>query len=480
MHLRSTIAVLLLATGAALSSVEECRGDSCTVDQEALGLLQTQSSKAAKTGTHLSTAESEAVEQTGPLAELIKVTVSKANASKAVSATAPTPNPLAEPPAIKGDLTLEHFAKNYTDGCYSRRTRTQRAVVDAHLHPRPFGGSPVPFEDLMAWLRRSGVLFTTLYGLGQRLPTGSNCTYYLDCPGTQVKPSVKNDFDNAQSYLDAKDSLSTSKGPFVVLSMSFPDLAHPDSIVPRMKLLQKEYPGMFRWVGELNVVKQALFNNSAGAPVALDTIAKWAPFMKECEEQDIPVGFHSDLGSDAEPTKYLAQMDKILELYPNNKILWLHLGGLSKQLTPLEPALVQKPLFAPEHAKILRERLTKHSHLSIDLSWDVLYYSVWAYPEKREIYVKLINDFPDRFIPGTDFVAAEGKLEADYVDQHTKTSDVFNDVTDEAFRMIALGQNYINLLGLDYKAPKVCSGCGRTGAIGLLTILALALGALVR
>ena len=35
-------------------------------------------------------------------------------------------------------------------------------------------------------------------------------------------------------------------------------------------------------------------------------------------------------------------------------------------------------------------------------------------------------------------------------------SDILKDLDDTAFRNIALGQNYFNLLALPYKAPTVC------------------------
>lgn len=361
---------------------------------------------------------------------------------------------------IKGKLSLAHFGKQ--EGCYDRSSRDQWAVVDAHLHVRPFGGTPVPFPDLMDWLRRAGILFTVLNGIGQRLPVESPCAYYLDCPGTKVTPSVKDDFDNAESVLDANESLATNaQGPYIVTAMTFPDLAHPEGILPRMKLMEQEFPGKFTWMGEVNVVKQALFNNSAGEPIPLETIPRWAPFMAHLREEHIPIAFHSDLGSDEEPLKYLPIMDEILRLFPDNKMVWLHLAGLSKQLDPIEPALLsvpRSPLRVTDHIKVLRERLERHPNLFVDLSWDVLYDNVFSDPAKRPVYVELFNEFPTRFITGTDFVAASYKDEAEYRKELASTSDILKDVDEEAFRLIGLGQNFFDLLGLPFKAPVICAG----------------------
>ncbi len=175
---------------------------------------------------------------------------------------------------IEGDLTLNNFREGGSSGCYDRASRSQWAVVDARLHSHPFGGAAVPFKEVTDWLRRAGVLFATLNGIGQRLPIRSDgiptypCTYYLDCPGQQLTPSIANDVINAENVLDANASFGTSAGPHIVLSMTFPNLAEPETVLPRMMELNQEYPHMFTCVGEVNVAKQALNRNSAGVPYA--------------------------------------------------------------------------------------------------------------------------------------------------------------------------------------------------------------------
>ncbi|MEU7559795.1 hypothetical protein [Streptomyces eurythermus] len=73
--------------------------------------------------------------------------------------------------------------------CFDRATRPYTSVVDSHLHYRPFGGKAIPFEELNAYLRKSGVHYVNAFGIGQKLPAGSSCTYYLDCPGTPCCPA---------------------------------------------------------------------------------------------------------------------------------------------------------------------------------------------------------------------------------------------------------------------------------------------------
>ena len=209
-----------------------------------------------------------------------------------------------------------------------------------------------------------------------------------------------------------------------------------------VKLYDKEFPGMFKWAGELNVIKQALLGNLA-EPATLESIDGWAPFMKVFRERGIPVTLHSDLGNDADPTKYLPLMKHVLARYPDNKIVWAHMG-LSKELSHMDP---------DQHVRIMKEALDSSPNLMLDISWDVIYE---AYHDFGAIFVKFFNEYPDRILPGSDFVAARNKKPDQYAKEQEITSRVGRVLGDEAFRKIMLGENYFRLLNLDYRAPEIC------------------------
>lgn len=137
--------------------------------------------------------------------------------------------------------------------CYDRQTESYTSVVNSHLHFRPFGGPAIPLTELTEYFNKTGILFANMYGIGQSLSVDSACTYYLDCPGTPALPSIKNDFANAANYLELK-----SKGVYLTLSMTFPDLANPTRVTRMIHFYNKEYPKMFKWMGEVNLIKQGL------------------------------------------------------------------------------------------------------------------------------------------------------------------------------------------------------------------------------
>ena len=99
------------------------------------------------------------------------------------------------------------------------------------------------------------------------------------------------------------------------------------------------------------------------------------------------------------------------------------------------------------------------------------------------LFLDLIEKFPDRFLPGTDFVSSMGepelypglkqfkyppsgcmKDEANHRRQVTDTSAINIFFKDDVFKKVVLGENYFKLTGLDqqFAAPEVCSESDKT------------------
>ena len=199
-------------------------------------------------------------------------------------------------------------------------------------------------------------------------------------------------------------------------------------------------------MGEVNLVKQALFGNGH-RPVSAAAIDDWADFMAALRERNIPLAIHADLGNDDNPTAYLALFEKMLATYPDNWIVWMHMG-LSRELVDKDPQ---------RHIEIMTSLLDRYPRLMLDLSWRVIDDNYFADPHIRALYVRFLNQYSRRALPGTDFVAAGHMTLAAYRQELEVTSRIYRHLNDSAFRDIALGGNYFRLLGLDYQAPPVCS-----------------------
>jgi len=343
-----------------------------------------------------------------------------------------TDPPVADPPSGQAPASA----------CFDRATQPHTSVADAHIHFRPFNGPAIPFDEVVGYLEATGVRFATVMGIGQVLPSFSACTYYLDCPGTRVTPAFRNDFANATAF--AADRPTRVR---LALAMTFPDLSNPSSILPGIALLDKEFPGMFEWVGEVNLVKQAMYGNHHEA-VTADRLDDWAPFMDLLRQRDMPLSIHADLGNDDAPLTHLPLIERVLRRYPSNKIVWVHMG-LSLQLVDMDAA---------HHVALLERMLADYPNLYLDISWRIVHDHYFAQPEERAHYVPFLNAHSERILTGTDFLASRNKDFETYKEELAVTSSINQHLNDEAFRNIALGQSYARLLNLDYEAPPICVG----------------------
>ena len=344
-------------------------------------------------------------------------------------------------PLAASSRTLSMFTPGPDQACYDRKTLPSTFVVDSHNHFRPFGGKARPFTEVIKYLEDSGVLFANVYGIGQSLPYTSSCTYYLDCVGTPALPSIKNDMINAGNV-----TLNPPENIVLTMSMTFPNLAHPEDIPEIMALYDDEYPGLFKWMGELNLVKQALFGNAHSA-TPIEAIKAWAPFMKTLRERDMPIAIHSDLGSNDNPTQYLELMEEVLRQYPDNKIIWVHMG-LSKELTSIP---------VEQHIAMMSKYLNAYPSLMLDITWRVIPDNYFQTEADIAAYTDFFNTYYNRILTGTDFVASFNKTFKVYAEEVEVNSLILSELDDRAFRYITLGQSYFDLLQLPYTAPEICT-----------------------
>jgi len=167
--------------------------------------------------------------------------------------------------------TLTRFMKNHSDHamCWERHgVDGFFSMIDTHNHFRPFSGPSVPFLTYLDWMINHGILFSTMFGIGQKIVktnTGDpECCYYLHCPNLNytVVPTTDNDVANAQDYTTKyKGNPSLEEKVHLTLSLTFPNLQQPKQLNNNLNRLQNQFPNIFKWAGEINVFKHALASN---------------------------------------------------------------------------------------------------------------------------------------------------------------------------------------------------------------------------
>ncbi len=170
------------------------------------------------------------------------------------------------------------------------------------------------------------------------------------------------------------------------------------------------YPGVFTGIGEFSIHKEFVSSKVAGniaslTDPALDRVLEFAG------EVGLVVILHNDIDipfakKGSEPI-YLKQMKDLLRRHPKTTIIWAHVG-LGRVVRPVqEGASAGITERSPGHSKIVKDILTDPTlkHIYFDISWDEVAKYVVASPESLERTAKILNQFPDKFLFGTDNVA---------------------------------------------------------------------------
>jgi len=250
--------------------------------------------------------------------------------------------------------------------------------------------------------------------------------------------------------------------------------------------------------------------------------------------------------------QHLQVWDAILSRYSNVNIVWAHIG-LSKELRSLHPLV---------HSHIMRELFNRHPNLHADVSWDILaklllmnydaedtieqyhpdnhndfdqdaaafifnqthvkevrrklHGDVWLHHKESvhatgsqkvlggpthamALYLGILEEYSDRFVTGTDFVASFGDAEsypglkeykfpatgcvkdkANHARQVTDTSSINMFLSDNAFRNIVLGNNYFRLAGISdkFSPPPIC-GHEETSVLPVEALVGIGVGAAI-
>lgn len=168
--------------------------------------------------------------------------------------------------------------------------------------------------------------------------------------------------------------------------------------VDHIRRVLETFPGVFSGIGEFSIHKEFVSAKIAGGVAslqdpALDRILDFAA------EVGLVVLLHNDVDvpfpkEGAEPA-YLEGTKALFKRHPNTTIIWAHMG-VGRIVRPIK-----------HQATILAQMLADpaFSNVYFDISWSEVAKYIVASPESVQITANLINQYPDRFLFGTDEVA---------------------------------------------------------------------------
>jgi predicted TIM-barrel fold metal-dependent hydrolase len=164
---------------------------------------------------------------------------------------------------------------------------------------------------------------------------------------------------------------------------------------------------VFSGVGEFSIHKEFVSPKVAGELASLTNPALDRIF-EFCAETGLIVLLHSDIDMPfAKPggePMYLAKTKDLLRRHPRMNIIWAH-TGLGRIVQPRPQGA--KGRKSPRHVEVIKDILTDKSlnHVYFDISWDEVAKYVISAPDVLQRTAALLNQFPDRFLFGTDNVA---------------------------------------------------------------------------
>lgn len=180
--------------------------------------------------------------------------------------------------------------------------------------------------------------------------------------------------------------------------------------VDHIKRVLQTFPGVFTGVGEFSIHKEFVSSKVAGDTASLTDPALDRIF-EFCAESGLVAILHNDIDmpfakQDVEPV-YLTQTKDVLRRHPGATIIWAHVG-LGRVVHPVQASAAASATERPrDHLQVVRAMLEDPtlSHVYFDISWEEVAKYVVASPEATREVARIINQYPDRVLFGTDEVA---------------------------------------------------------------------------
>jgi predicted TIM-barrel fold metal-dependent hydrolase len=165
-----------------------------------------------------------------------------------------------------------------------------------------------------------------------------------------------------------------------------------------IKRVLKTFPGVFKGIGEFTIHKEFVSSKVAGEVASLLNPALDSIFSF-CAETGLLAIIHNDIDKPFPKSytqNYLADLKDVFRRHPGASIIWAHVG-LGRIVNPVD-----------DQVTVIRDMCQDPtlSHVNFDISWDEVAKYITDSDSSLSATAELFNQFPDRFIFGTDNVAS--------------------------------------------------------------------------
>ena len=288
------------------------------------------------------------------------------------------------------------FTSNF---CYSQKDAIydNYEVWDAHYHFINYIQEGNTIQDVLE-LMGDKVGRCTLFGLPlQQMWSYGNSgneapKYYLDTDAPLYYYSFTDAY-TAMQYLSLTEEQKKRIDPMII-GFNPADMYAADHI----KRVLQTFPGVFSGIGEFSIHKEFVSSKVAGEVASLLNPALDSIFSF-CAETGLVSILHNDIDKPFPKSytlSYVTDLTNVFRRHPDASIIWAHIG-VGRIVNPLK-----------DMAKVIRDMCEDPtlSHVNFDISWDEVAKYILKNDTSLQISANLINDYPDRFLYGSDNVAS--------------------------------------------------------------------------
>jgi predicted TIM-barrel fold metal-dependent hydrolase len=268
---------------------------------------------------------------------------------------------------------------------------------DSHFHLTNYIQEGITVQQFLGIMGKR-VGRSTLFGIplqqqwSYRISGNQAPTYYLDSDARLYYYSFT-DAVIAMAYKSLSPAEQARFDPMIT-GFNPTDMYAADHI---RRVLQT-FPGVFSGIGEFSIHKEFVSSKIAG-----DVASLTDPALDRLLDFAAEVGLVALIHNDVDrpfprkgaPPVFLAQFKDLLRRHPKSSIIWAHCG-VGRVIQPVRDhmAMIESMLNDPVCA-----------HVCFDISWDEVAKYVVSSPEATQRTADVLNQYPGRFLFGTDNVA---------------------------------------------------------------------------
>lgn len=302
--------------------------------------------------------------------------------------------------ATQGIFALDALAKTKDAQPWFMQGAPQYTMSDAHFHFVDFLQHSDGMDALLQAMNANGVQHIMLSGMplvkkwDKDDPAAPK--YYLDNTSRAYWYSGT-DYRVAHAVLRLPEELRYRFHPYICGFNGTDKYA-----VEHVQRMLDEFPGLWQGIGEIFGHRDDLTNMTYGENAranhpALDPVYDLAARL------DMPVNLHNNCTSrvQTKELRYVYEVEEALKHHPETRIVWAH-AGLSRYMEDIDQRA---------YTEMLRGMLDTYKNLWLDLSWLVYEnYVTDGMPQLvvHPYWLQLVEDFPDRFMVGSDSIGHMG------------------------------------------------------------------------